>query len=90
MNYSFSKRDAKNRATLTINGKKVGRVHFRATDAWLNPYDMDSLKSKLELEAMGMLVETDPNNHSYPVKITVGSSNEKEVASSLSKAFRNI
>ena len=44
-NYTFSPRDNANRATLTINGRKVGRVHFRVDDAWLNPYKTSKLKS---------------------------------------------
>lgn len=45
MYYSLSPRDNANRAMLTINGRKVGRVHFRVDDAWLNPYKTSKLKS---------------------------------------------
>lgn len=87
MNYFFTKRDGANRATLVINGKKVGRVHFRAADAWLNPYNRDTLKSKAELEKLGMVVELDPQSDTFPIKVYVNTTNESEIASILSKAF---
>jgi len=87
MIYSYSKRNHANRATLTINGVKIGRVHFRSTDAWLNPYLKDDLKSAEEL---GMNVEKDPSNNSFPIKNYVSASSEAEVASILSQAFYNL
>ena len=87
MTFFYSKRDKANRATLTINGVKVGRVHFRENDAWLNPYRVEDLKSKGELEELGMIVELDPNNNSFPIKVFVDAANEAEVATILFKAF---
>lgn len=87
MKYEYSKRDHANRATLTINGRKVGRVHFREYDAWLNPYKGCKLKSKDDIEKNGMRVELDSKNESFPIKIYVDSSNEEKVAFALEKAF---
>ena len=71
MYYSFSPRDRANRATLIINGRKVGRVHFRDGDAWLNPYKTSKLKSMTDLEVLGLKVESDPDNNSYPIKVYI-------------------
>ena len=71
MYYTFSPRDNANRATLTINGRKVGRVHFRVDDAWLNPYKTSKLKSMTDLEVLGLKVESDPDNNSYPIKVYI-------------------
>ena len=91
MYYEYSKRDTINRATLTINGAKVGRVHFRKNDAWLNPYVKSySLKGKEELERLGMRVEIDYSNNSFPIKIYVNSSDEETVAKILYTAFLDI
>ena len=90
MYYSFSPRDNANRATLTINGRKVGRVHFRDFDAWLNPYKTSRLKSKPELEALGLKVEYDQSNKSFPVKVYLKSNIESDIAKSLEKAFYDL
>ena len=87
MNYKYSPRDTVNRATLTINGRKIGRVHFRDFDAWLNPYKSARLKSKPELEELGFEVEIDSSNRSFPIKVSLGTSNEVEIARKLEKAF---
>ena len=87
MEYSFSTRDKANRATLTINGRKVGRIHFRDGDAWINPYRSIRLKSKSELEALGLKVEIDRNNKSFPMKVYVGTCNENEIARALECAY---
>ena len=87
MYYTFSSRDNANRATLTINGRKVGRVHFRDEDAWLNPYKSSRLKSKQELEKLGFKVEIDPNNKSFPIKVYLGTNLEEAIAKVLEKAF---
>lgn len=87
MNYKYSPRDTANRAPLTINGRKVGRVHFRDFDAWLNPYKSTRLKSKPELEELGFEVEIDSSNRSFPINVYLGTSNEAEIARKLEKAF---
>lgn len=87
MVYKYSKRDKANRATLEINGKRVGRVHFREYDAWLNPYKSFKLKPKEEIERFGMRVEENPKNNSFPIKIYVNAYDEEKVASILEKAF---
>ena len=87
MHYTFSPRDNANRATLTINGRKVGRVHFRDEDAWLNPYKNSRLKSKPELEKLGLKVEIDPSNKSFPIKVYLSTNLEEAIAKVLEKAF---
>ena len=90
MHYIYSRRDNANRATLTINERKVGRVHFRDNDAWLNPYKSNRLKSKPELEALGLKVEIDPQNHSFPIKVYIDASSENGVAHALENAFYDL
>ena len=90
MTYSFSPRDKANRATLTINGRKIGRVHFRDGDAWLNPYKTSRLKSKPELEALGLKVKTDPDNNSFPIKVYIDTCNEDGIAKALYGAFYDL
>lgn len=90
MYYSFSPRDNANRATLTINGRKVGRVHFRDFDAWLNPYKKSGIKGKLELEALGLRVEKDESNKSFPTKVYLNSNVESDIAKSLENAFYDL
>lgn len=90
MYYVFSPRDNANRATLTINGRKVGRVHFRDEDAWLNPYKSSRLKSKPELEQLGFKVEVDLGNKSFPIKVYIGTNKEEAIAQALEKAFYDI
>ena len=90
MKYEFSKRDHNNRATLTINGKKVGRVHFREYDAWIKPYRGCRLKSRRELESLGMTVIEDPGNEYYPVKVFVNTYQEEQVAALFEKAFLDL
>ncbi len=90
MYYDFSPRDNANRSTLKINGRKIGRVHFRDNDAWLNPYKNTNLKSKPELEKLGFRVEADPNNSTYPKKVYLGTNKEDEIAKALEKAFYDI
>lgn len=90
MYYSFSPRDHANRATLMINGRKVGRVHFRDNDAWLNPYKSSKLKSKPELEKLGFKVEFDTDNRSFPKKIYLGTNIEEDIAKALEKAFYDL
>ncbi len=85
--YSFTKRDKENRATLIIDGIKIGRIHFRRNDTWLNPYNNLTLKNKKELEKLGLLVEEDNTNQSFPVKVIIKSCEEGEIASVLKKAF---
>ena len=87
MTYVFSPRDNANRSTLTINGRKIGRVHFRDNDAWLNPYKSSKLKSKPELEKLGFKVEVDPDNRSFPTKVYLGTNNEEDIAKALEGAF---
>ena len=87
MVYFYSPRDKDNRATLTINGRKVGRVHFRDTDAWLNPYKSSRLKTKPELEALGFRVEFNPQNRSFPRKVYLKTCREDEIAKTLECAF---
>lgn len=90
MYYSFSPRDNANRATLTINGRKVGRIHFRDFDAWLNPYKTSRLKSKPEIEALGLKVEIDPHNKSFPIKVYIDTCQESGIAKSLEHAFYDL
>lgn len=90
MYYDFSPRDNANRATLKINGRKVGRVHFRDNDAWLNPYKNSGLKSKPELEKLDLKVEVDPNNKSFPRKVYIGTNKEEDIAKALENAFYDI
>ena len=90
MYYSFSPRDNANRATLTINGRKVGRIHFRDGDSWLNPYKTSRLKSKTELEALGLKVEIDRSNNSFPIKVYIDSSQESQIAKALEYAFYDL
>lgn len=90
MYYSFSPRDKANRATLIINGRKVGRVHFRDGDAWLNPYKTSKLKSMSDLEAFGLKVESDPDNNSYPIKVYIDTCNEDGIARALKDAFYDL
>ena len=85
--YLFSKRDKQNRATLILNGIKVGRVHFRKQDSWLNPYKNLTLKSQKELEDIGLRVEYDNTSQSYPIKVFVDSCVEEDIADALSKVF---
>lgn len=90
MNYTFSGRDNANRATLTINGKKVGRIQFRDGDSWLNPYKTSNLKSKAELESLGLKVELDQSNNSFPVKVYIDSNQESQIAKALEHAFYDL
>lgn len=90
MNYAFSGRDNANRATLTINGRKVGRIHFRDGDSWLNPYKTSNLKSKSELESLGLKVEIDRSNNSFPVKVYIDSNQESQIAKALEHAFYDV
>jgi len=90
MYYSFSDRDNANRATLTINGRKVGRIHFRDDDSWLNPYKTSRLKSKPELEALGLRVEIDQSNNSFPIKVYIDSCQESQIAKALEHAFYDL
>ena len=90
MVYTFSSRDKANRATLTINERKVGRIHFRDGDAWLNPYKSIKLKSKSELEALRLKVEVNPNNNSFPIKVFIDTCNEHEIAKALEYAFLDL
>ena len=90
MYYFFSPRDKANRATLTNNGRKVGRVHFRDGDAWLNPYKRNKLKSKPELEALGLKVEIDHYNNSFPIKVFISTCNEDGIAKALYNAFYDL
>lgn len=90
MTYTFSSRDNANRATLTINGRKVGRIHFRGEDAWLNPYKTSRLKSKSELEKLGLKVELDPTNNSFPIKVYVDTCSENGIAKALVHAFYDL
>lgn len=90
MYYSYSPRDKVNRATLTINGRKIGRVHFRDYDAWLNPYKNSKLKGKIELEKLGFQVEINPNNRSFPIKVFLDTCDEEKIAKALEKAFYDL
>ena len=90
MVYFYSPRDKENRATLTINGRKVGRVHFRDADAWLNPYKSSRLKTKPELEALGFRVEFNPQNRSFPRKVYLKTCREDEIAKTLECAFYDL
>ena len=90
MHYSYSPRDKANRATITINGRKVGRMHFRDGDAWLNPYKRSKLKSKSELEALGLKVKIDPDNTSFPIKVYIKTCNEDGIAKALYNAFNDL
>ena len=90
MDYSFSKRDNNNRSTLTINGSKVGRVHFREYDAWLNPYETNRLKSKEDLERLGITVEYSSNDYVGTAKLFIDSTDEEKIATILAKAFRDV
>ena len=90
MYYSLSDRDNANRATLTINGRKVGRIHFRDDDSWLNPYKTSRLKSKPELEALGLRVEIDQSNNSFPIKVYIDSCQESQIAKALEHAFYDL
>jgi len=90
MIHSFSERDKHNRSTLTINGRKVGRVHFREYDAWLNPYKTIKLKNKSDLERLGLTVEANLDNKSYPVKVYLKCNNEDEVAKAFERAFYDL
>ena len=85
--YFFLNRDKENRATLVIDGIKIGRVHFREHDAWLSPYNNLTLKNKEELEKLGLFVEKNDTNHTFPIKVFISSCDEKEIASILKKAF---
>ena len=60
MDYSFSKRDASKRATLTINGVKVGRVHFCTDYAWMKPWTHAKFRSDEVLNELGLIIERDP------------------------------
>lgn len=90
MVYFYSPRDKANRATLTINGRKVGRVHFRDTDAWLNPYKNSGLKTKSELETLGFKVEFNPRNKSFPRKVYLNTCREDKIAKALECAFYDL
>lgn len=87
MDYSFSPRDKVNRATPTINERKVGRIHFRDGDAWLNPYRSIRLKNRSELEALDLKVEINPDNKAFQVKVFTGTCNEEGIARTLEYAF---
>lgn len=88
--YYFSERDQNNRSTLTINGRKVGRIHFCKSGAWLNPGKVCKLKSKAELEKLGFSVKYDSSNKTYPIKVYMNTQNEDEIAKRLEKAFLDV
>lgn len=93
-NYIFTERDANNRSTLFLNKERIGRVHFRKNDVWLNPSANFQVNID-EIERLGLRIEKNPNSKDYPIKIYVDSTDETTIASILSqvlchKDYRNI